>query len=82
MLPLSEPNKRGSTPENWSAVLDALKKTLAWFAAMSTGATLPTRIGPRAFTKLARSSPVTILFCTATRTEAAPATASAAKNEK
>jgi MFS family permease len=39
MLPLSEPNKRGNTSKNWSAMLDALKKMLAWFAAMLTGAT-------------------------------------------
>jgi hypothetical protein len=36
MLPLSEPNKRGNTSKNWSAMLDALKKMLAWFAAMLT----------------------------------------------
>jgi hypothetical protein len=32
MLPLSEPNKRGSTPRKWSAMLDALNEMLAWFA--------------------------------------------------
>jgi hypothetical protein len=40
MLPLSELNKRWSTPKNWSAMLDAFQKTLAWFAAMLTGATV------------------------------------------
>jgi hypothetical protein len=39
MIPLSEPNKRGSTPESWSVMLEALQKMLAWFAAMLTGAT-------------------------------------------
>jgi hypothetical protein len=39
MLPSSELNKRGSTPKNWSAMLDDFQKMLAWFAAMLTGAT-------------------------------------------
>ena len=46
------------------------------------GRNLPMRVGLRACTKLVRSSPVTILFCTATDTESAPATASAVKHEK
>jgi hypothetical protein len=54
----------------------------AGIAAMLTGATFRRGSAPRAFTRLALDSPVTILFCTATGTETAPATASAAKYEK
>jgi hypothetical protein len=82
MLPFSELTKRGSTPKNWSAMLDSLKKMLVWFAAMLTGATFRRGSAPGHSQELTLGSPVTILFCTATRMETAPATASAAKNKK
>jgi hypothetical protein len=37
MLPLSELNKSGSTPKNWSAMLDAFQKLLAWFRRIVDG---------------------------------------------
>jgi sulfite reductase alpha subunit-like flavoprotein len=63
-------------------MLDAFQKMLAWLAAMLTGATFRRGSARGHSQKLALSSPVTILFCTATGTKTAPATASAAKNEK
>jgi hypothetical protein len=63
-------------------MLDAFQKMLAWLAAMLTGATFR-RGSARGYSqKLGLSSPVTILLCTATGMKTAPATASAAKNEK
>lgn len=66
MLPLSEPNKRGSTPEKVER--DARRPSRrCWHRRNVDGRNLPTTIGPSAFTKLAFGSPVTI-FRTATRT--------------
>jgi hypothetical protein len=63
-------------------MLDAFQKMLAWLAAMLAGATFRRGSARGHSQKLGLSSPVTILLCTATGTETAPATASAAKNEK
>ncbi len=53
-------------------MLDALQKMMAWFATMLTGATFLRGSARGHSQKLALSSPVTILLCTATGTETAP----------